>query len=391
MRTQSLERIFSVENMGNLFKLGRTPSEDEFQKFLTDNGLDQQEGAEELRDLPRVASIDLLRAYFTDNLSPQQQQQQQRQQQQQQQRRQQQQQQQQLQQQRAMKQQELSGFPLQGPQVELSQFEGRQSNNLEALRAQLVSTVRSPQQRRQQPAMAPRLPAGLSVPPDANSAAPSTSPSDPAELHARRQAQLRMERPEMEAGPSNRATPPSEQLAMAPGTMAAGPVAISGLLPQGPPQMASASGAGQASVLDLRLAGMDLGRAGTQVGTTKATNMGAVPGGGPALDFTSEEMGVRRLKSIVDRMDTTTRVAIRDAFLRAAQMAEQGEGYQSMSSSPGGTGGWTRVSASSTRQLSPQCNVRPTMANISYRGFALSGSKGEPMYSGASNMGGEGS
>eukprot|EP00959_Pyramimonas_sp_CCMP1952_P152956 3199897-Pyramimonas_sp.AAC.1 len=72
MRTHpSLERIFSVENMGNLFKLGRTPSEDEFQRFLTDNGLDQQEGAEELRDLPRVASIDLLRAYFTDNLSPQ--------------------------------------------------------------------------------------------------------------------------------------------------------------------------------------------------------------------------------------------------------------------------------------------------------------------------------
>lgn len=71
MRPQSLERIFSLENMGNLFKLGRTPSEDEFHKFLADNGLDQQEGAEELRDLPRVASIDLLRAYFTDNLSPQ--------------------------------------------------------------------------------------------------------------------------------------------------------------------------------------------------------------------------------------------------------------------------------------------------------------------------------
>eukprot|EP00242_Pyramimonas_sp_CCMP2087_P013933 CAMPEP_0198209268 /NCGR_PEP_ID=MMETSP1445-20131203/14806_1 /TAXON_ID=36898 /ORGANISM="Pyramimonas sp., Strain CCMP2087" /LENGTH=336 /DNA_ID=CAMNT_0043882991 /DNA_START=148 /DNA_END=1158 /DNA_ORIENTATION=- len=56
-----------MENMENLFALGRTPSEDEFQKFLSDHGLDQQEGAEELRDLPRVASIDLLRAYFSEN------------------------------------------------------------------------------------------------------------------------------------------------------------------------------------------------------------------------------------------------------------------------------------------------------------------------------------
>eukprot|EP00976_Prorocentrum_cordatum_P034603 703734-Prorocentrum_minimum.AAC.1 len=62
-----------------------------------------------------------------------------------------------------------------------------------------------------------------------------------------------------------------------------------------------------------------------------------------------------------EQMETATRIAIRDAFLRAAQRAEQGENYRSASSlSPSAVSGdWMRVSsvaATSTSGFRDSCS-----------------------------------
>mmetsp|Transcript_38426 Transcript_38426/g.53338 ORF Transcript_38426/g.53338 Transcript_38426/m.53338 type:complete len:269 (+) Transcript_38426:183-989(+) len=70
MNVSELERVLSLDDIvGNLWKLGRTPSEDEFQKFLVENGLDGEEISDGLQvsSIPRVASLDLFRDLVLKN------------------------------------------------------------------------------------------------------------------------------------------------------------------------------------------------------------------------------------------------------------------------------------------------------------------------------------